>query len=165
MLRRRISSPASPSRRLARFSTSWKACSASLVRGQIRRGRDTITLVGFELLLGTSSLGISERRAEWCVQCWKVLRIQPSKRVSARSGVWSVRWSTRGAFWGPVINSCHGTRVDPCTNCLQFVSMILRYLEEPIERSRHFDGAQELQPEQQARRVDAQASDGWTGVG
>ena len=33
------------------------------------------------------------------------------------------------------------------------------------ERSRHFDGAQELQPEQQAPRVDAQASDGWTGAG
>ena len=44
--------------------------------------------------------------------------------------------------------------------------MILRYLAEPIERSRHFDGAQELQPEQQAMpRVDAQATDGWTGVG
>ena len=41
--------------------------------------------------------------------------------------------------------------------------MILRYVAELIERSRHFDGAQELQPERQARRVDAHASDGWTG--
>ena len=42
-------------------------------------------------------------RAEWCVRWWKVLRIQPSKRVSTRSGVWLVRWSTRGPFWGLVI--------------------------------------------------------------
>ena len=43
--------------------------------------------------------------------------------------------------------------------------MILRYLAEPIERSRHFDGAKEHQPEPKAPRVNAQAGDGWTGAG
>ena len=106
-------------------------------------GGDTVTWVGFELLLHSHQLGISLGRIVYVADALEFER----------------------PFVGPLFKFLMNHPRGSARRVPSYVPFILQYLSHQVERSRHYPCASEMVSSEVAPRVDAQASGERTGIG
>ena len=134
-------------------------------------GGDKVTWVGFELLHHTYHLGISERRAAWFVK-WaeEVASSDSINTASFEEGLGRLMY-VAGAleyerpFLSPLYSFLSLHPRGAVRKVPAYVKHFLRYLARQVSQSRHYNCATTMRPWDTAPRVDAQASEGRTGIG
>ena len=127
--------------------------------------------VGFELLHRSYNVGLSERRAQW-FQRWTRETVESGcvHMSDFKEGLGRVMY-VAGAleferpFLSPLYRFLKLYPRNSVHHLPGYVVFVLRYLADQIQESRHYDCAAKLISSDIAPRVDAQASDGRTGVG
>ena len=134
-------------------------------------GGDTLVWVGFELLLESYRVGISQRRADWFIRWSTEVASSPTIHMKTFEECLGRIMFVAGAlehecpFLGPLYKflTLHPRnairRVPPC------VSFFLNFLSRSVSIDRHYDCNQFLDKSSVAPRVDAQASSSRTGIG
>ena len=134
-------------------------------------GSDVVTWVGFELRHRSYQLGISERRAQWIINCTKKIAASTSVNVSTIEEGLGRGMFVAGAlekerpFLGPLyrfmsLHPRNSVRLVPA-----YVKFFLSHLATQLELCRHHSCAMEIHSWETAPSVDAQASKDRTGIG
>ena len=134
-------------------------------------GGDMLVWVGFELLLRSSCIGISARRAEWFVR-WtkKIADFETVHMAAFEEGQGRIMF-VAGAleherpFFGPLYSFISNHPRDSTRRIPPYVMFILHYLVCEIVKQRHYRCSSKLNTANYVLRVDAQASSQRTGIG
>ena len=127
--------------------------------------------VGFELLHRSFQVGISARRAEWFSRWTRETASADHIHIGKfEEGLGRVMYVVGALeferpFLGPLYKFMSIHPRNSVRRVPAYVSFILRYLDQQIQKSRHYSCATELHPMTSAPRVDAQASLTRTGIG
>ena len=134
-------------------------------------GGDVLVWVGFELLLRSSCIGISARRAEWFVRWTKKIADSETVHMAAfEEGLGRIMF-VAGAleherpFLGPLYRFISIHPRDSTRRIHPYVKFILHYLAGEIVKQRHYRCSSKLSTADCVPRVDAQASSQRTGIG
>ena len=134
-------------------------------------GGDTVSWVGFELLLRSHKLGISQRRAEWFTRWTREVAQAGHVNISTfEEGLGRVMY-VAGAleyerpFLAPLYKFMSLHPRGSVRKVPAYVSFFLAHLSRQIEENRHYSCATEQRSSAVSPRVDAQASESRTGLG
>ena len=152
------------------FFVLCATCGVPLSWGKTAGG-DKLIWVGFEILLRSYSLGLSQRRAEWFVK-WttQVSTTSTVHMASFEEGLGRIMFVVGALeherpFLGPLYRFLTIHPRDSVRRVPPYVSFILRYLAGQITRQRHYSCNAEYVTDGCIPRVDAQASEVRTGLG
>ena len=133
-------------------------------------GGETLVWVGFELLLESYRVGISQRRADWFFRWSTEVASSPTIHMkSFEEGLGRIMF-VAGALEHerPLGSLCKFLTLHPRSAVRRvppYVSFILNFLSQSVSIGRHYDCNQFLDRSNVAPRVDAQASGTRTGIG
>ena len=136
-----------------------------------RAGGDSLVWVGFEILLRSYSLGLSQRRAEWFVK-WttQVATAKTIHMAAFEEGLGRIMFVVGALeherpFLGPLYRFMVMHPRNAVRRVPPYVGFILRYLAGQIQTQRHYECGTFYSTDSCAPRVDAEASDQRAGIG
>ena len=122
-------------------------------------------LGGFELLHRSHQPGTSQRRADWFVSGGRS-GVREHDLLRRRTWTYHVRrWSTRFPFLGLIYKFMILHRRGSTCKVPPHIQFILRFLSQRIQESRRYPCVTSVHSSGTAFQVDAQASEGRTGIG
>ena len=134
-------------------------------------GGSTLVWVGFELLLDSHRVGISQRRAEWSVRWTAEISAAPTVHMRTfEEGLGRIIFVAgtlehERSFLGSPYKFLTMHPLSSVRRVLPYVAFVLQFLSRCISVNRHYDGNAFLGMSGVAPRVDAQASSTRTGIG